>query len=117
MLVVFVFERFEVYRMAVNFSSHVFSITKGFPCEYMFLAEQLRRGAASVATNIAMASKKNKGKRGRGLFATANKYCFECAAVLDLISEKRLIPVDDRNELKEEAEAIVRLINVLIDNS
>lgn len=50
----FRFEKLEVWQKAIEYADCVYSTTKGFPNEERFgLANQLRRAAVSVSSNIA----------------------------------------------------------------
>jgi hypothetical protein len=44
------FENFEVYQKAVDFSDDAFALTEEFPREYDFLSDQLNRAALPITT-------------------------------------------------------------------
>jgi four helix bundle protein len=49
----FAFEKRVVYQTTVSFADACRSLTRGFPCSYLFLAYELNRAALSIASNIA----------------------------------------------------------------
>ena len=49
---IFLFERLNVYRKALDYADRVIRCTKGFPREFVFLRDQFRRAATSICLNI-----------------------------------------------------------------
>src|SRR5437762_6080346 len=56
----FNFEKLEVWQKAIDFADFVYSETRKFPAEERFgLANQLRRAAVSISSNIAEGSSRS----------------------------------------------------------
>ena len=49
----FLFEKLGVYERALEFADRVIQLSRAFPRDYFFLADQLRRAATSISLNIA----------------------------------------------------------------
>jgi four helix bundle protein len=94
-------EKLDAWQNAMSLVLHVYEITKGFPKEELFgLAQQMRRAAVSIPSNIAEGAARNSEKEyahfisiARGSLAELEtqykialslKYCQEST----LISEK-----------------------------
>ena len=59
----FNFEKLEVWHQAIEFADLVYSNTRKFPSDERFgLANQMRRAAASISSNIAEGSSRNSRK-------------------------------------------------------
>lgn len=62
----FPFFQLDVWREAVEYANHIYSITSTFPKEEVYgLASQLRRAAVSVSSNLAEGS----GRTSKAEFA------------------------------------------------
>ncbi len=56
----FNFEKLEVWREAIDFADLVYTLTRGFPdAERFGLANQMRRAAVSISSNLAEGSSRN----------------------------------------------------------
>ncbi len=72
---VFDFERLDVYKMALEFTNQIFSLTLNFRKEIQYsLGDQFRRAALSICNNIAEGSR--KGGKAKGQFYD---YAFDSA--------------------------------------
>ena len=83
--------RFDAYRLALAFRSHV---VRWLPLRRAELSDQLDRASLSIALNIA----EGAGRAGRDQarhYAIARGRAFECLAVLDLL-ELEAAPASSR---------------------
>ena len=96
--------RFDAYRLALAFRSHV---VRWLPIKRAELSDQLDRASLSIALNIA----EGAGRSGRDQarhYAIARGSAFECLAVLDLL-ELETAPPSSR----EARSVLLRLIAIL----
>lgn len=96
--------RFDAYRLALAFRSHV---VRWLPLKRAELSDQLDRASLSIALNIA----EGAGRAGRDQarhYAIARGSAFECLAVLDLLDlEPSLVGTRDARAV------LIRLMAVL----
>ncbi len=109
----FQFEKLILYDQAINFSKHVYSLTKKFPKDEIFgLTNQLRRAAVSVSLNIAEGS--SRGKKDFSHFLDLSRgSCFECVAALKIAKECEYITDSEYNQSYQKCEEISRMISGL----
>ena len=74
----------RIYRRALELISLSKKVLAELPTGYGFLADQLRRAAASVALNFAEGCGKRSARERRRYFETARASAYEVAAVLDV---------------------------------
>lgn len=74
----------RIYRRALELVALVHSVADQLPRGYGFLADQLRRAAASVALNFAEGSGKRSRADRQRYFLTAKGSAYEVAAGLDV---------------------------------
>lgn len=107
-------EKLEVYHLAIEFAGRADELIERLPRGRGYLADQLQRAALSVVLNIA---------EGAGRFSPADKAAFytrsrasatECAAVLDVCRQQKLISAATTEENKALLERIVQMLTKLI---
>lgn len=74
--------RFDAYRLALAFRSHV---VRWLPLRRAELSDQLDRASLSVALNIAEGAGRSSPRDQARHYAIARGSAFECLAVLDLL--------------------------------
>ncbi len=100
----------QVYQEAKKFHREIVEITKTFPKEYFYLADQLKRCSLSVVLNIAEGSAKRSDKDfNRYLEKSLGSInggvaCLDVALSVDLINKRKL------DELIIKAESIKKQI-------
>ena len=106
----FDFENLDVYQVSMSFVLLVNEITKIFPRGTGNLSDQLDRAATSILFNIA---------EGAGEFAEIEKIRFyrmarrsatECAAILQLANNLKLL---DANNYFKARELLIRIVSML----
>ena len=110
----FMFENLQVYQKAVDFIDRVTALTEQFPRGYYFLSDQLNRAALFIAANLA---------EGNGRFTKADRKHFfvivrgsvqECVPLLEVARRRGLIDEAEHDPLRQELEAIAKMISGLI---
>ena len=100
----------DVYRLAVEFTIETDKIVKSLPQGRSYLADQLRRAAASIPLNIAEgAGEFSPGDKAR-FFRMARRSATECAAVLDVA---RGVAGLDAEAWKKKREMLLRIVAML----
>ena len=77
-------QRLLVYRIALDFIDEIARDTQGTPRGHAYLADQLRRAAASIALNLAEGAAEPRGAEKRRFFVIALRSANECAAAIDV---------------------------------
>ena len=111
----FAFEKLNVYQKAITFADAVCTLTKSFPRGYFFLADQLNRGALSIAANIAEGNGRFTKPDRRNFFGIARGSVQECVPLLELAARQKLLPADRHQQLKAGLEEIARMLSGLIN--
>jgi four helix bundle protein len=111
----FMFERLEVYQKAINFADEVVVLTQGFPRGFGFLSDQLNRAAVSIATNLAEGNGRFTKPDRKNFFTIARGSAQECVPLLELARRRSLIEPVGHDALREELEAIAKMISGLIN--
>jgi len=111
-MIMFGFQRLDVYRCAVSFLGAAARLAEGTPRGYSSLADQLRRAALSVPLNIAEAGGKSEAD-ARRYYAIARGSALECAAIVDAFEALRFASSDDLAEPRETLERVVSMLTRL----
>ncbi|MCB4792089.1 MAG: four helix bundle protein [Elusimicrobia bacterium] len=109
----FSFEKLEVYKKSINFVDRIYIVTKCFPKEETFgLTNQIRRASVSIALNIAEGTSRN-GKDFTRFLDIAKGSVFECVAIIQISKNQGYIQEKDFLLLKQELDAISRMLSGL----
>ncbi len=111
---IFLFERLNVYKRALDYANKVIHLTQGFPSEFIFLRDQFRRAATSICLNIAEGNGRSYPKERSNYFVIARGSSCECVPIIDLCVRNQLIRREARLELRGETHKIIALLNGLI---
>ena len=102
---VFIFEKLDVYRKAVDFADTICELTKDFQRGNYYLADQLTAEGNGRYHETDRAN----------YFRIARGSAFECVPILELCERKRLIDEDVNKMLKNEVESICKMLSGLIN--
>lgn len=80
----FTHEKFEAYRLAIEFTEIALELIDDLPAGHSSLRDQFRRAAFSVPLNIAEGTGKNSNADRKRFYAIARGSAMECAAICDL---------------------------------
>ena len=110
----FNFERLEVWKKAVELSDDVYRLTREFPDYERFgLANQMRRAAVSISSNIAEGS----SRRSKKDFARFSELAY--GSLMELISQahiarrQQFLPDESARSLYRQADEIARMLSGL----
>jgi four helix bundle protein len=110
----FKFEKLEVWKKAIDFSSSINDLTKDFPKEELYiLSSQIKRAADSIALNIAEGSTGQSNAEFRQFIGYAIRSAIEVVSCLHLGQKRKIIEKDKFQLLYSEAETIIRMLQKL----
>jgi four helix bundle protein len=102
----------DVWTKSRNLANKIYEITKGFPKEEMFgLANQMRRAAVSVPSNIAEGCGRQYSKDAIQFFFVARGSLYELETQLYIASDQDYISPDEMAKCIEEVIKCKQLIN------
>ncbi|MGZ3749495.1 MAG: four helix bundle protein [Pseudobdellovibrionaceae bacterium] len=108
----FSFENLEVYQRSIEFNTAIETILerKGIP---RTLADQLSRAALSIPLNIAEGNGRwHKGDK-RNFFWIARGSAFECVPLIEIMTIKKILSQEKREDLREKIEVIGKMLTRL----
>lgn len=107
------FEKLKVWQKAIIFSKRLVLIANNLPQKYQYsFADQLRRAALSIPSNIAEGAGR-RGKRDMGNFySIARGSAYESVNIIKLLEKLEEPSLKDANlvDLYSQAEEIVKMI-------
>ena len=106
----FDFEKFDVYKVAIEFVILVDRIAEHLPRGRAYLADQLQRAATSIPFNIAEGAEEYSSSEKSRFYRMAKRSATECAAIFDVC--RRLHLVEEAHYL-EGRELLVRVVAML----
>ena len=109
----FYFENLDVYKLSIALTQRVYTITKGWPREYLFgLTSQFTRAVLSIPLNIAEGSGRTKKDFARFLDISRTS-CFECIPIIEIAKFEGLLSDIEYKEIKTELIKLSRMLNRL----
>jgi four helix bundle protein len=90
-------DRTRIYPKTLDVIDLARQVLGELPTGYGFLAEQLRRAAASIALNFAEGCGKESKRDRRRFFITARGSAYEVAAILDVGFRFGVVSSDNRD--------------------
>lgn len=110
------FRNLEVWNRAHQLTLQVYKLTDGFPRSEMFgLSSQLRRAAASIATNIAEGCGRTQAEFGRFLQISFGSAC-EVEYELLLAKDLGLVPTSEHQVMNDELIRVKRMLTSLMNH-
>ncbi len=111
----FSFEDLDVYKRALSFSKKILTITKEVKGQYSW-CDQLNRAATSITLNLAEGSGRWHAKDKANFYYIARGSAFECVPLVELGFELNLILDMQKNELRDDLQAISQMLTKLIQS-
>ncbi|MCO5167524.1 MAG: four helix bundle protein [Planctomycetes bacterium] len=103
-------ERLDVYHVALGFVVVANDIAQRLPRGRRYLADQLQRAATSVILNLAEgAGEYNPSEKAR-FYRMSKRSATECAAVLDVCKELRLVAPESHGGGRD---LLLRIVSML----
>ncbi len=114
-LVLFDFQKLEVYIKATALKSYLHLSIKG---QYFdrSIYNQLQRASLSVILNIAEGSGRSTKNDRRNFFTIARASLFECVAIFDLLRQENHLSEEQHKLLVRNADQISRMLYTMIRN-
>ena len=106
-------ERFEAYKISIEFLKLALSLSESIPPGYAMVKDQLKRAALSIPLNIAEGSGKASTQDRKKYYVIARGSAMECSAicdVLNLIDHKYSVRT---NEAKDFLTSFVSILTVV----
>ncbi len=111
----FKFERLEVWQLSIDFAHDMVKISNKLPPEYKYsLADQLRRAAISIPTNIAEGTGRETPKNQANFYRIAKGSAYEVVSLLVLTEKFGLIRRSDYEGHYNMANRIAAMLSGLI---
>ena len=110
----FLFEKLEVYQLAVEIAVEFDELTDGFPRRTHALADQLRRASISISANIAEGNARFTKADRRNFFVIARGSASECIPLLEIARRRGIVETECADELKRRLDRIARMLTALI---
>ena len=110
----FGFEKLDVWSKSVDLADVVYRLTKDFPDYERFgLANQMRRAAVSVSSNIAEGSSRESRKDFARFIQLAFGSLMEIVSQLHIAQRQGFIAKDEANKLYAQAKEISKMLSGL----
>ena len=107
------FERLEVWKKSIMFSKTLVEIANRLPTKYQFsFADQLRRAALSIPSNIAEGAGRRSRRDSSNFYSISRGSVYESVNIIKLLVELDEPAIKDVNldRLFNDAEEIVKMI-------
>lgn len=111
---VFGFEKLDAWKKAVELADEVYRLTREFPdYEEFGLANQMRRAAVSVSSNIAEGSSRSSKKDFIRFAEIAFGSVMELVSQLHIAQRQSFVETEAARELYRKADEIARMLSGL----
>jgi four helix bundle protein len=110
----FGFEKLEVWQKAVKYAGTIYQVTRSFPDEERFgLANQLRRSAVSVSSNIAEGSSRSSAADFSRFLEIAYGSLLETVSELKVAQNQQFLGSSVHDSVYNEAEQVGKMLSGL----
>jgi hypothetical protein len=100
-------ERIGLYQQALGFASRVFTVIELAEAERYYLRDQLDRKSAIIPQLIAQGLATADMQARRGLYQRARQALTDCAAILDILAERRTVEPEALDPARTMAEVLL----------
>jgi len=87
-------DRVEVYQQALDFAARAYLVLEHAEAERFYLRDQLDRKSAVIPQLVAQGLATADMKLRRALYLRARQALTDCAAILDILMERRIVALD-----------------------
>jgi four helix bundle protein len=110
----FRFERLKVWHKAVELFDLVDQVAERFPSRFQFsVADQIRRAALSISSNIAEGSGRDTSKDSRHFYTMARGSAFELASIATACQRRGLLTTEQYQGIYGRAEEVSKMLTAL----
>jgi len=110
----FRFERLKVWQKAVELYDVVDRAAEGFPARIQFsVADQFRRAALSIPSNIAEGSGRETERESRHFYTVAKASTFELVSIATVCQRRGLMTAEQYQDVYGRAEEISKMLTGL----
>ncbi|MBK7562175.1 MAG: four helix bundle protein [Chitinophagaceae bacterium] len=107
----------EVYKISLNLLEEVYSATKGFPKEELYvLVSQIRRAAISVCSNIAEGASRISKKEKKRFYEISRSSLVEMDTQFEIAIILKYYKNGHMKELEQYLESTFRMLSKMISN-
>ena len=107
----FKFETFDTWQRAITWANDLFDVADALPKQYQFsLADQLRRAALSVPTNLAEGSGRDNVKERQYFYRIATGSVYEVVSLLVMIGKRGHLTREAYRRYYQEADELAAMI-------
>jgi len=107
----FRFDRLKVWHKAVELFDVVDKVAEGFPARVQFsVADQRRRAALSVPSNIAEGCGRETAKDSRHFYSVAKGSAFEVVSIATVCERRGLMAAEPYRDIYGRAEEISKML-------
>jgi four helix bundle protein len=111
---VFSFERLDVWKEAIELADLVYQLTQEFPDYEKFgLANQMRRAAVSISSNIAEGNGRESAKDHCRFLEIAYGSTMELVSQVHIAQRQSFISIDNARDLYRKADKVARMLSGL----
>ena len=105
----------DVWKKSIDFVTHVYEVTKGFPKDEQYgLSSQIRRASVSIPSNIAEGATRKGKTEFRHFLYIAMASSSEIETQLIISFNLKYITIEQQEQLQKELDIIARMIQGLI---
>jgi four helix bundle protein len=111
----FKFERLDVWNRSITWANSLFDVAVNLPQTYQYsLAEQLKRAALSVPTNIAEGVGRDQKKESAYFYRVAKGSVYEVVSLMKMVESRGLVSEENYRALYTEANELAAMLSGLI---
>ncbi len=108
----FRFEQLEIWKLGIDFASHVYEVTEGFPRSEMFgLRSDIRGASNSVPPNIGEGSGRGSKKDFARFLDIAMGSVYEVVTGMAIALKRRYVTTADYRAIYDEAEILAKKLS------
>ena len=110
----FRFEKLDVWKKAIDLADEVYRLTREFPDYERFgLANQMRRAAMSISSNVAEGSSRSSNKDFVRFIEIAYGSLMELVSQLHIAQRQSFIEKESARELYRQSDEVARMLSGL----
>ena len=110
----FGFEKLDVWKKSIEVADDVYRLTRKFPDYEKFgLANQMRRSAVSISSNIAEGSSRESRKDFARFIEVGYGSAMERVSQIHIAQRQEFIPVEAARQLYRQADELARMLSGL----